>query len=525
MLLILGFLIALTCSATGHAAAHANLVGTQPAYGTVLQPGVGEVSVTFDEAVTVAGTGLTVLGRDGDRVAIGDIRYADGDRTIRAGLPTDLSDGTYLLSWVVLSADGHTIGGSSVFGVGVPPDTTLRAPAPDPLLAALDTMVRLLSALGYLGIVLGIGVPLVVTICGPVPVRRLALAGAVLIIATALAVLVLTPGRLAGAAGWTDASSWYSALTSTTGGAAVLRTSGAALLVTAARRTAPELGLRGPPERAGVAICGAVVVLVSSAVAGHAVAGPDRVLTVAVTTAHLAAMTVWGGGLVAALLLWRGAGRIAALRRFGPVAVGAVVVLVLTGVAQTVRSVDPPAALWNTHWGRLLLLKLALVAIALAVAALIRRRLRTDPTASARTLLRGETITLGAVLLTSAFLAGTAPARDTYDPPLHTTVALGEISAALAVDGTKAGDQDITVHLRDHAGAPLEIRDLAARLTHADGTVPLDVTFRRVTPRDRGPDYFTARTRVPDAGDWRLRLTVTVDRDTAHVATVPYRVY
>lgn len=530
MALIAGLLAALAWSvvAATPAAAHANLVGTQPAYGTVLAPEHDEVSVTFDEPVTAAGTGLTVLGRDGDRVTTGDIRYADGDRTVRATLPAGLPDGTYLLSWVVLSADGHTIGGSSVFGVGVPPDTTLRAPAPDPLLAALDTMVRLLSALGYLGIVLGVGVPLVVAICAPAPpsaVRRLGLLGAALVTVTAAVTLTLTPGRLAGTAGWTDPTTWRSVLTSTTGLAAVVRILGGGLLAATLMRT-PDTSWRRGMSRSGVAgIVAASAILMSVAASGHAIAAPDTALTVTVTAAHLAAMTVWGGGVVAALLLWRGADRVAALRRFGPVAIGAVAVLVVTGTVRALRSIDPLPALWSTSWGRLLLLKLALVALALVLAAAIRHRQRTHPDHRTRPLLYTEAATLGAVLLTSATLAGIAPAAATYDPPVHTTIGLGALTAILDVDGAKAGDQEFTVHLRDATGTPLEVRDLTARLTGPDGAVVVDLPLRRVTPPDRGPDHFTGRTRVPGPGEWRLRLTVTLDRDTAYVATVPHRVY
>ncbi|MFF0543683.1 copper resistance CopC/CopD family protein [Nocardia thailandica] len=532
-LLTLALLVALAWPGAGRAAAHANPVGTRPAYGTVLEPGQGEVSVTFDEPVTVAAGGLTVLGRDGERVATGDLRYADGDRTIRAALPAGLAEGTYLLGWVVLSADGHTIGGSSVFGVGTPPDTTVRAPDPDPLLAALDTMVRLLSALGYLGIVLGVGVPVAVAICGPAPrapVRQLGLVGAVLVTATAAAELVLTPGRLAGAAGWTDPGTWSSALTSGPGLAALGSVLGGMLLVLALggrgrpTETASRVVLAGGGYRAA-GVCAAVLIVVSVAVSGHAVAAPDPALAVVVTVVHLAAMTVWGGGLVAALLLWRGRDQTPALRRFASVALGAVAVLAGTGAVQAWRAVDPVASLWDTGWGRLLLLKLGSVAAALAVGGLIRRHLRARPGVPARRWLRAETAAVGAVLLVSALLSGTAPARDTYDPPWHATLALGEVTAVLDIDGAKAGEQELTVHLRDHTGAALEVRDLAARLTRADGDVPLELDFRRVTPPDRAPDFFAATTRVPGPGEWKLRVTVTVDRLTAHTATIPYRVY
>ncbi|MFD6105537.1 copper resistance CopC/CopD family protein [Nocardia salmonicida] len=519
-----------TLGAVGTAAAHAVLVGTDPGYGAVLTPGQSRVSVTFDEAVTVAESGLTVLDRDGERVATGELRYTDNDHTVSSALPADLADGTYLLSWVILSADGHTVGGSSVFGVGVPPDTTLTAPPPDPLLAALDTMVRLLAALGYLGIVLGVGVPAVVLLCGPTApalVRQLGVAGAATVAVTSVAVLAITPGRLGGAAGWADLSVWGSALASTTGASAAARAVGAILLGIGLVPIAKVIAAQPPRAAAARALLpatvGALIVLIASAASGHAVAGPNRAVAVASTTGHIAAMAVWGGGVGAALLVWRGAERTAALRRFGALAITAVAVLAVTGTVQALRAVEPLAALWTTSWGRLLLAKLASVLLALVVAALIRRHLTRGglrPTA-----LRVESATLGVVLVLSAVLAGITPARDAYDPPTQTTVTLGPVRAALDVDGASAGEQQLTVRIDDATGTPLDVLDLTGRLIRDDDSLPIDLEFRRVTPRDLAPDYFLAEARIPVSGEWRLRLTVTVDRGTAYAATVPYRVW
>ncbi|MEV4152799.1 copper resistance protein CopC [Nocardia salmonicida] len=519
-----------TLGAVGTAAAHAVLVGTDPGYGAVLAPGQSRVSVTFDEAVTVAESGLTVLDRDGERVATGEIRYTDNDHTVSSALPADLADGTYLLSWVILSADGHTVGGSSVFGVGVPPDTTLTAPPPDPLLAALDTMVRLLAALGYLGIVFGVGVPLVVLVCGPAApelVRQLGVAGAATVAVTSVAVFAITPGRLGGAAGWADPSVWGSALTSTTGASASVRAVGAILLGIGLVPITKVIAAQ-PPRGAAVrallpAATGALTVLIASAASGHAVSGPNRVVAVASTTGHIAAMAVWGGGVGAALLLWRGADRLAALRRFGALAITAVAVLAVTGTVQALRAVEPLAALWTTSWGRLLLVKLASVLLALVFAALIRRHLTSGELRPIA--LRVETATLGAVLVISAVLAGITPARDAYDPPTHSTVTLGPVRAALDIDGAGAGEQQLTVRILDTTGTPLDVLDLTGRLTRDDDSLPIDLEFRRVTPRDLAPDYFLAEARIPVSGEWRLRLTVTIDRGTAYAATVPYRVW
>lgn len=62
--------------------------------------------------------------------------------------------------------------------------------------------------------------------------------------------------------------------------------------------------------------------------------------------------------------------------RFSRIAFAAVATLAITGVTQAVRLLPAPAALAVTAFGRLLLLKLALVALMIALGALARRRIR-----------------------------------------------------------------------------------------------------------------------------------------------------
>ncbi|MEV0248816.1 copper resistance protein CopC [Nocardia sp. NPDC050712] len=509
VVVLLALLATLWVSA-GYASAHASLVGTDPAYGASVAEAPAQVSVTFDESVTAADSGVTVVGTDGARVDTGGVSSADGGHTVRVGLPTELPVGTYLLSWVVLSADGHTIGGSSVFGVGVPPDLTLGDPPRDPLVAALDTVVRILTALGYFGVVLGVGVPAVAWLTWRAGVRtpivvQSARTGAGLIAVTALLILAVTPARLIGASGWTDPAVWEQTFGSSPGVAALLRAAAAAALAIAY----PRLRVAGPA---------AAVLLLATAAGGHGVAGADRVVALLSTTAHLAAMSVWVGGVVLAVVVWRDPERTRLLAGFGRVALGAVAVLLLTGTYQAIRSIDPLAALWTTSWGRLLLLKLALVLAAFGTVLVVRARAGT-------TALRAEFALQAAALVVTAALAGVTPARDSYDPPSTIVAAVGPLRATLAVDGAGAGEQELTLRLRDAQGNPTGAARVSARLTRGD-TGPIDLPFRRVDPIELGPNYFVSQSvRVPTAGQWQLLLTVTVDRTTAYTATVPYRVW
>lgn len=62
---------------------------------------------------------LLAGGRAGGGAPADAGREPAGDRVI-VPMPADPGDGSWLLSWRVVSADGHPVGGSYVFSIGVP---------------------------------------------------------------------------------------------------------------------------------------------------------------------------------------------------------------------------------------------------------------------------------------------------------------------------------------------------------------------------------------------------------------------
>ncbi len=128
----------------------------------------------------------------------------------------------------------------------------------------------------------------------------------------------------------------------------------------------------------------ATLALAALAAAGHAAAvEPSATTAMASDVAHLLAAGVWAGALPALALLLRAAGReagadarpyaVLAARRFSRTALGLVLILVATGAVIAVTHVGSVGALLGTRYGRLLLLKLALVLLTVGVAAVGRR--------------------------------------------------------------------------------------------------------------------------------------------------------
>lgn len=140
--------------------------------------------------------------------------------------------------------------------------------------------------------------------------------------------------------------------------ATVLALAGSALL--ASRRLAPAAGL-------------VVVAFLAVALGGHANSADTRLAAVATAALHLLAAAVWLGGLAQIALAWLPLRRTAArelrravmadvLERFGRVALPAFLIVASTGLVNAWIQLGEPSALWQTSYGRLLGLKIALVA-------------------------------------------------------------------------------------------------------------------------------------------------------------------
>jgi len=159
----------------------------------------------------------------------------------------------------------------------------------------------------------------------------------------------------------------------------------AAVAATVVARGAFGLAARG---RAGGWISASVAVAALGAFpafTGHANAGPLRGFTLMADTLHVWAVGGWIGGLALVLSLERhlgprgGEGQPSLLPtlvpRFSRLALVCVPILVGTGVSAAWIHLGSPAGLVDTAYGRVLLVKIALVLAVLALGALSWRRL------------------------------------------------------------------------------------------------------------------------------------------------------
>ncbi|PWI14412.1 transporter [Streptomyces sp. Act143] len=392
LLIVIAVLTGALLGGAAPASAHAVLTSSDPRGGTVLKSAPKEVTVTFDESVALAEDSVRVLDPDGRPVTAGDPTHADGVAdTARVALTGDLQDGTYTVSWRVLSADSHSVSGAFTFFVGAPSPTRAEA-RPEP---AVDPAVDLLYGAGryvaYAGLALLIGGAVFVVVCRPGAAAARVACRPVLsgwwAVTLSTIVLLLLRGPYAsgdGPGGTLDPRLLKDAVASRPGIALLARL---VLLLFAGlllKRGRPvwQAGRRS----AVVGLALALSLAGTWAAADHASAGIQVPVAMVSSVLHLLAMAVWLGGLTALLLvLYRApADELlppAAVARFSRLALASVAVLAATGVYQSWRGLGSWDA-FTTSYGRLLALKIGAVVLMLTAASYSRNwteRLWTVP--------------------------------------------------------------------------------------------------------------------------------------------------
>lgn len=385
-LTVLGLLL----GTAGPASAHAALVGSDPAQGSVVKIAPKQVRLTFTEGVLLSKDSIRVLGPDGRPAATGSADDGGkGNTTAAVTLRPGLGNGTYTVAWKAVSADSHPVAGAFVFSIGAPSATTVTLPTQEVGGGAVGILYGIARYAAYLGFALLVGSAFFLGVCWPDgarlrSMRRLTATGWATMVAATMTLLLLR-APYAGGGGLGDAFDLgrVRGVLETRPGAALLSrlllATGAVFLAVPLRsraRREDRVERRGLVR--GLAVGGTVVAVglaATWAMAEHASVGIQASLAMPVDILHLLATAVWLGGLTALLVaLWGGqAVQRAAVRRFSRIAFAAVVTLVATGIYQSWRQVGSWNALVATGYGQLLLVKIGLVLLVVELAWLSRR--------------------------------------------------------------------------------------------------------------------------------------------------------
>jgi copper transport protein len=498
------------------ASAHAVLLRTSPVASGVVNVPPPQVALTYSEPVEPRFAIVSVTNAAGRRQTAGQPhRSATNPDELDVPLGR-LAQGWYLVYWRVVSADGHPVRGAFTFARGpnpgpspqfVIPSISETAATPSLFIARWATFLSLMAAVGLFVMRMLIARPLVRRVRGatlrPVAIA-FGMAMAVALIATPIYVELSTAQF--SRRSFFDFGDVVPLVRASSFGRSyvdlelvLVLFAIAALLAIALER--PERRERSVAELLaldGAIVAGAAALLVPG-LAGHAAQTSPRALALGLDWVHMLGGSVWVGGLVGLLVVWvtLGAGRrLAGLQvvvpRFSRVAGASVMLVIASGTWAAILHLPTLSSLWDTSYGRALIVKVALLGGAMLLASgnvartvprLAAADTRPAQAQGAATLLRalvsGEVLLVIAVIFAAGVLSSLAPPSKALAAVGNGTVEVGPgaVTKVLNREGynlefhvspNRAAVPNAFALRITKAGAPVRHADVTATFTMLD---------------------------------------------------------
>jgi copper transport protein len=550
--LLLALLIALSIS--GVVLAHADIVRSDPAANAVLEQAPAQITIEFTEPVEPRLSKIEVLYADGSSADNNDTwRDPNDPRVLHVSLQ-ESREGTYIVSWRALSeVDGHVTSGSYVFSVGQPIDPAkLSAQGSGAVTSPLDMLARALTFIGQ-GVIAGVVAfrwlvwrPALkaAQLSDEVDARSVPLTKRVLIVALACAgagaILMLSAqsGNSGGSIG-----DWLGTRVGRVwlGRAATLIAIG--VLIDDIAATA-----RGQRFGAIVSIWLPLQLLFLTTLTSHSAAiTQPPIVPFIIDFIHLIATSIWVGGLAMLAFVvprvartlgdedrsWMWLRTVVNFSTLAAVAVGA---LLVTGSYLSFLHVGSWTALIGTAYGRVLLLKVALVGVVMLIGGynllVIKPQLDRaidHPEAGPqlqhrfrRTVLIEATV--GVLVLASAGILTALPRSKDPQPavaagPLQLTTRSDDLDVTLTIDPARSGASMYSVRLSQNGQPVADAQEVALRFTYL--TRGLGSAEAQTTAADDGA-YTANGAYLSLPGEWQI--STAVRRPDAFDVFADYRV-
>jgi copper transport protein len=487
------------------ALAHALLLRSIPDANASLDRAPAQVELYFSASIDPSFSKVTVLGSTGKAVDVGDSRVDPADPThMTVSLPS-LPDGVYTVSWKALAtSDGHVTTGTFPFAVGNVDAAALAAAAQASGQVKLPLGEVIARWLAYLaGAAIAGGTLFVLLIwqpayaaleaeTGPLPGRpprweRLAVGTLVLLTCASVVSLLVEAGQVSSVE---IATPWSSAV----GGLLFQTRYGALWLARLALIVAlAALLLRGPTTRTRWIVFGVTLLLLLVVSLGsHAADEQAPLLPTLGDWLHLSAASVWVGGLTHFTVgLWASrnqkdatgrplASRLAArlLPRFSLLALVSVDVIVLTGLYDATLRLGSWDLLFNTLYGKTLIVKILLAMPMVGMGAVnllwTTPRMKRAALAAAdapvvpffRRFVTSEVALGAAVLLTVGVLTNLPPAINTAQATnVNASATVNDLKLVVTIEPGKVGLNTFTLQVTSNGQPVIGAKEVALRFT------------------------------------------------------------
>ena len=266
-----------------------------------------------------------------------------------------------------------------------------------------------------------------------------------------------------------------------------------------------------------VATAVALALGVTCSASGHPNSLDPAVVWISLDLLHVVAISVWLGGLVVLTLadrtLLSEPEAVRPVRRFSAIAMGAVVLAVLTGVVQGLRLAGGLDDVTATTWGRLLLVKVTVVVAVVAVAGVTRWLLHHEGPGSLRRTVLLEAVAVVAVMALAAGMVGQAPRAGAASRPFDEQLVANGLIASVAISPGSVGSNEVHILVSPAGGSLTPVDGAEARVSLPSASIPESP----VTLVGEGPNHFSGTITFPRSGEWTFQLVVTTEIGRAHV--------
>lgn len=490
--------------------AHASLNATSPRDGAVVEEAPTSFVLTFSEPVSPLALNLIRPGGTTTELTGFEVK----DKAVEIVAPTDLDRGTHVLTWRVVSADGHPVGGSVVFSVGeVSSAPPIIEDAGDKVVQAGLWLTKLAI---YAGLFIGIGGVFAGAWLAPRSRPGIGIGATAVVLG--IAGTILSVGLQGLDALGASIFRFFDLLMWTTG----MGTSyGMTVLVMLMALLCALLALLATslPLARLLSLASLVAGAGALALSGHASAAEPQLLMRPAVFLHAATITLWIGALVPLGLALRAnsAEAIPALKRFSAFIPYAVTALVAAGMALTMIQVQDPAALLTTNYGRLLVAKLTLLVILFALAAYNRYRL-TRPAeqgedSARRSLVRSIVMETMLVLVILGIAAGwrfTPPPRSlaiAATQPAAVHIHTDKAMADVTITPGRAGPVSVSAVLMTGDFGPLDAKEVTFVFANAAAGIE---AFQRNAEKPGDGTWRADGIVLPLPGTWALRIDILI---------------
>lgn len=497
--------------------AHAGLLGSEPAASSVLAESPTEIVLRFDESLEPVFESIRILDSTGAVVVAADAHRDNVDHSIVRGKIPVLEDGTYVVEWRVTSADGKPVSGAFQFSIGTNQDDVtdivddfLHASHAESSGSTLSILLRWIVFLGSIVLIGSLVLMSLITRADELDERSAFVVwGAWLLATIGSAVSLFDYGSNATGASFYNPSLIGQTMQTAYGQMTALRLLMLAILgVVIFRRR------RMSQSRWTLYVLNASsMIILTFSLSGHAVVQSPAALGVLIDVVHLTAASAWIGGVVMLGLggkSWYENHDGRAIRRFSRLAGWCVPTVVVSGVAQAWLMLGGFGALFDTVYGRTLLVKTSAVLMVIALGLLLRVTIRARGAASVKRIVGIETIIGIVIIAITSLLVGTPTREVPTAKPFTAALVRDNVIVNIEITPARVGRSEVHITVVPPGGTFDLVTSVTARMSLPERNIPnIPIELTKI-----GPNHFAGIADIAYPGVWHLDVIIMPDSST-----------